>query len=180
MKKNIARLIVYGLLAFAWCIYLRWNYDQAHNGKKVQHINCVNNLKQIGLALKIWSGDNGDKFPFDTSTNAGGTLELCDRDKDGFDNNAYLFLQAMSNELSTTKLLICPLDHSKKWAADWASLTASNITYRFRSGYKISSTNPREILAICPADGNILYCDGTVSDKNGKAPAEDPNAMQVR
>jgi len=179
MKKNILRVIVYSLIAFAWCMYLRWNYDQAHNGKKIQHINCVNNLVQVGFALKIWSGDNGGNFPFNTSTNAGGTLELCATDKEGFDINTCLFLQVMSNELLTTKLLICPLDHSKKWASDWANLTASNITYRFRSGYKVSPTNPREILAVCPIDGNILYCDGTVSDKNGKVPVDNEHEMQV-
>ncbi|HEV2694772.1 MAG TPA: hypothetical protein VG347_17890 [Verrucomicrobiae bacterium] len=182
--KNSIRVIVVVLLAVAVLSYLHWyrgwHMEQMERAGHHGGINCVNNLKQIGLAFKIWSGDNADKFPFSTSTNAGGTLELCAPDKDGFDGNAYLFLRAMSNELSATKLLICPLDHDKKAAVDWPSLTASNITYRFRTGYKISSTNPREILAVCPLDGNVLYCDGTVADKNGKSPAEDPNALNVR
>ena len=29
--------------------------------KKAQKINCTNNLKQDGLAFRIWEGDNGDK-----------------------------------------------------------------------------------------------------------------------
>ena len=31
--------------------------------KKAQKINCINNLKQVGLAFRIWEGDNGDKYP---------------------------------------------------------------------------------------------------------------------
>lgn len=31
--------------------------------KKAQRINSVNNLKQIGLAVRIFSGDNGDRLP---------------------------------------------------------------------------------------------------------------------
>lgn len=34
---------------------------------KAQTINCVNNLKQLGLAVKIYSADNGDKFPAATN-----------------------------------------------------------------------------------------------------------------
>jgi len=71
----------------------------------------------------------------------------------------------MSNELSTTKLLICPLDHSKTVAANWANVTASNITYRFRSGSDVSFGNSKQVLAVCPIDGNILYADGKVESK---------------
>src|SRR5947209_5943377 len=42
---------------------------------KAQRIQCVNNLKQDGLAYRIWAGDNGDKYPMQVSTNKGGSLE---------------------------------------------------------------------------------------------------------
>lgn len=50
--------------------------------RKAQKINSVNNLKQIGLAARIFSGDNGDRLP--TS------------------------FEEMSNELSTTKITYDP------------------------------------------------------------------------
>lgn len=34
---------------------------------RAQTINCVSNLKQLGLAVRIYSGDNGDKYPSATN-----------------------------------------------------------------------------------------------------------------
>src|ERR1035441_2819767 len=73
-------------------------------------VSCQNNLKQIGLSLRTWAIDNDGQFPFNVSTNAGGTRELCARGGDGFDTNAALHFQVMSNELSTPLLLVCPND----------------------------------------------------------------------
>src|SRR5579884_2866800 len=30
---------------------------------KAVRIKCTSNLKQVGLAFRIWEGDNGDKYP---------------------------------------------------------------------------------------------------------------------
>ena len=30
--------------------------------RKAQRISCVNNLKQVSLAFRIWEGDNGDRY----------------------------------------------------------------------------------------------------------------------
>ena len=148
--------------------------------RKAQHISCVNNLKQIGLAFKLWAGDNGDKFPFQASTNAGGTLELCNRDTNGFDRNSLAHFLVASNELSTPLRLCCPHDRSITPVVDWSKLSASNVTYRLRTDYKVSDANPGEILAVCPIDGNILYCDGSVSGEEGKPePAYNSAVMEL-
>jgi hypothetical protein len=170
MKRNLIRLIVVVLLASAWLFYLHWNNDRVQNGRVAQKINCVNNLKQIGLAFRIWDGDHGDQYPFNVSTNAGGTMEFCAVGKDGFDSNAFLHFKAMAGEdyLRVPLLLVCPQDHSKKAATNWASLGSENVTYRLRSGKNVSDTNPHAVLAVCPVDGNVLYCDGTVMEKGVK------------
>ena len=36
-------------------------------------INCVSNLKQIGLSFRLWEGDNGDKYPMSVSVTNGGS-----------------------------------------------------------------------------------------------------------
>jgi hypothetical protein len=181
MKKNLIRLIVAGLLATLWIFYLRWNHGRIQNGPKVQKINCVNNLKQIGIAFKIWEGDHGDQYPFNVSTNTGGTMEFCAVGKDGFDGNAFLHFKAMAGEeyLRVPLLLVCPQDNSKKAAINWASLRSENVTYRLHSGRNISDASPHAILAVCPMDGNVLYCDGTVLEKSGNTSVEDEHAMHV-
>ncbi len=142
----------------------RDNRDQ----RKAQRITCENNLKVIGLAIRIWAGDHGDKYPFQVSTNAGGTLELCDRYADGFDRNALAHFLVMSNELSIPLLLCCPHDSSKTPVLNWRKLSVTNCSYRLRTDAKVSDDNPREILVVCPVDGAVLYCDGTVSRPDGK------------
>src|SRR5580700_10648376 len=40
--------------------------------QKAQRISCINNLKQVGTAYRIWSNDNGDKFPAQQTVSLGG------------------------------------------------------------------------------------------------------------
>jgi prepilin-type processing-associated H-X9-DG protein len=90
--------------------------------RKAQRINCVNNLKQDGIAFRLWEGDNGDKYPMAVSTNKGGTMEYAE------DGNAFRHFQVMSNELSTPKILVCPAD-DRTPAASFARLKNQNVSY---------------------------------------------------
>jgi len=91
----------------------------------VRKINCVNNLKQIGLAFRIWEGDNGGKYPMQLSVTNGGMMELT---ADG--KNAWLNLVMMSNELSTPKILVCPQDKEHQPpAANFSSQLAGHVSY---------------------------------------------------
>jgi hypothetical protein len=116
------------------------------------------------LAFRTWAIDNGGQFPFNVSTNAGGTMELCATGADSFDTNAALHFLVMSNELSTPILLVCPEDWSRKRAATFSSLQASNVSYRVRSGTNLNESNPTGVLVFCPIDGNTLHCDGSVTE----------------
>ena len=42
---------------------------------KAQRIKCVNNLKNVGLAFRIFATDNGDRFPMEISVSDGGSSE---------------------------------------------------------------------------------------------------------
>jgi hypothetical protein len=90
---------------------------------KAKRINCVNNVKQIGLSFRLWAGDNGDKCPMQVSTNLGGTMELVGS------GAVYPHFNVMSNELSTPKILRCWEDPGKVSATTFAGLNDSNISY---------------------------------------------------
>jgi hypothetical protein len=134
-------------------------------------VRCVNNLKQIGLAFRTWAIDNDGHFPFNVSTNAGGTLELCTRGSDGFDANAAAHFRVMSNELSTASILVCPGDSSKRPEGNFNKLQRVNVSYLVRSGTNVDETYPEELLARCPIHGHVLLCDGSV--KKGPAKESD-------
>ena len=92
--------------------------------KKAQKINCTNNLKQIGLAIRIWSGDNGDKNAMSVSTASGGAMEYVGHNglAPTVANNAGMVFMVMSNELSTPKVVYCPSDsvHSAGPSTTWS------------------------------------------------------------
>src|SRR5947207_1978216 len=148
------------------------------------HPACANNLKQIGLAFKMWALDNGERFPMSVSTNDGGTMELCSG------TNVAVHFAVMSNELSTPKLLVCPEDKERTWATNFHSnLNNSKLSYfvglnsepanlsLWLSGDRNLTSNchpTNGILALRPGDkaiwtrelhnakGNILLVDGSV------------------
>lgn len=115
----IALLVILAVLAILAAMLLP---ALATSKRKAQRIQCVNNLKQCGLAFRIWAGDNGDQYPMSVSNRFGGTLELCD------DGNAFRHFQVMSNELSTPKILICPAD-TRQPAADFVRFNNQNLSY---------------------------------------------------
>jgi len=140
-------------------------------------ITCVNNLKQVGLAFRTWAIDHDEHFPFNLSTNDGGTMELCDRRGDGLERNSAGHFRVMSNELGSPLILVCPRDGAKRAAQSFATLGPENVTYLLHSGRNATSGQPQEVLAQCPLDGNILHCDGSVTAAGGAEPERARGSM---
>jgi prepilin-type N-terminal cleavage/methylation domain-containing protein/prepilin-type processing-associated H-X9-DG protein len=107
---------------------------------KSKRINCFNNLHEIGLAFRVWEGDNGDKFPPQISVTNGGAMELLAT------GNVAACFQTMSNELSTPKVLICSEDKKHSYATNFSTgFNNGNISY-FVS-LDANETNPQMILS---------------------------------
>jgi hypothetical protein len=103
-------------------------------------IRCVNNLKQTGLAFRVWAGDHGDKLPMEISETNGGTMEFTTGP------NLFRHFQVMSNELSTPKVALCPADDLRAvGATNFGFFNNSNIS--FFLGLDTSRTNSQGILA---------------------------------
>jgi len=113
---------------------------------QASRIGCVNCLKEIGLAYKIWSGDNQDKYPNELSMTNGGVMELVAT------GNVVAVFQCMSNELSTPKILACPSDASHHWATNFSvNFMAKNLSYV--AGLDTDPSQPQGILS---GDDNLL------------------------
>ena len=112
---------------------------------KSSRIGCTSNLKQIGLSYRIWAGDYGDKYPIAISVTNGGSMEMV------ITGNVVQTFLVMSNELSTPKLLVCPQDTKRIWAADFTGLSNSNISYFVGVG----ATNEMHPQMIISGDSNF-------------------------
>lgn len=170
MKRNIVRAIVAALLIAAWGSYLYWHHERVVRGPKPQRINCFSNLKQIQIAFRLWLGDHNNQYPWNVSTNQGGTREITSVDKDGFAVDPTIHFKVMVDELQTPVILVCPKDASKSVATTFTNLCAQNITYRLHILTNTPTANSKEVLLSCPIEGNILYYDGTVK---GEVPADE-------
>lgn len=91
-----------------------------HTERPASRIKCVHNLKNVGLAFRIFATDHGDLFPAAvmlTNGIAPGSIDAL---------SVYLTL---SSELSTPKIVYCRADKKRVAAESFTNLTTKNISY---------------------------------------------------
>ncbi len=92
--------------------------------RKSARLGCVNCLKQVNIAFRLWEGDNGDKSPMQVVLTNSETMKLVTN------GNAYLLWQTVSNELKTPKVLHCPADKQQTEAKSFSQgFSDANISY---------------------------------------------------
>jgi prepilin-type processing-associated H-X9-DG protein len=101
---------------------------------------CANNLKQVGLAFRIYANDNHDLYPMRVPEAAGGAKEAVER------GELFRIFQVMSNELSVPRTVFCPAEASQRTTTtNWAALRNSNLSYFV--GLDAEDTRPNTILS---------------------------------
>lgn len=110
--------------------------------KESERMMCVNNLKQLGLAARLWAMDHKDVFPAS--------------------------LVVMSNELVSVKVLICPADSGRNLTktTQWADFEDGMSSYQFFGTGGKDDHFPESVLAKCPLHHNYLLADGSVQRIN--------------
>jgi hypothetical protein len=110
---------------------------------RAMSIRCVNNLKQLGLAVRIYATDFNDDWPSD--------------------------LKSILPYANPSKILRCPEDDSRPDVSieDLKSQTveqvASYSSYQFLApGPGKLESDPNRVLFRCPIHGHVTLCDGSV------------------
>jgi prepilin-type N-terminal cleavage/methylation domain-containing protein/prepilin-type processing-associated H-X9-DG protein len=133
----IELIVVIAAIALLIGLILPW---LAKSHVRISRIACTNNLKQVSLSFRLFATDNDERFPMQVSTNAGGTKELVDAPY-----SAFRHFLALSNELGTSFVVVCPKDQERVYATNWANL--GNRTLSYFVGLNAMETNAQSILS---------------------------------
>ena len=118
---------------------------------RARQIQCADHLRQIGLGFHGFAHDHNSQFPMAVPGEAGGSLEFVQNASvlQGHFYFSFRHFQALSNELVTPKVLVCPAD-TRLPAATFPGLKNENLSYFV--GVNAEFSRPDSILA---GDRNI-------------------------
>ncbi|MEO7298558.1 MAG: hypothetical protein ABI042_08290 [Verrucomicrobiota bacterium] len=99
-------------------------------------MNCHNNLKNIGMAVNLYSLDNQNMAPKD--------------------------LLQLTNYLTSPVVLLCPGDTTKTTPKNesWSSFDPKNVSYKLVSPGARNDTTATNELVWCPIHNCVSYKDG--------------------
>jgi len=171
-----------------------WSLQWLARPKRCGGINCVSNLKQVGLGFRMWANDHDDRFPWQVSTSDGGTLELAGTAE------AWRHFAVVSNEFSSPKILVCPEDRGRTRAGAWSAGSAwpcfsgnNNLSYfvglnavegspqTLLSGDRTLTTNGRIATGFLTLSSNspVSWVRGLLHNGVGNIGLADGSAQQV-
>ena len=103
--------------------------------EKALSVKCISNIKQIGLAARMWANDHQtDVLPSDFVT--------------------------IKNELITPRVLTCPADTARARADSWQQFDGSSVSYEMLSP-GASEREPNTVYVRCVVHGHIGLTDGS-------------------
>ncbi len=119
-------------------------------------IRCVNNMKQLGLAVRIYATDYSDDFPSD--------------------------LKSILPYANASKILRCPEDGDRPEVSiddlklQTVEQVASFSSYQFLApGPGKLETDPNRVMFRCPIHGHVTLCDGSVQ----QIPLDSTNLVRI-
>ena len=115
----------------------------AQSKVQAKDVACINNLRQLGLGIRLWAGDQGDHYPWNVAASDGGA-----QGSGNWTDN----IRCCSNQVVNTKIPVCPLDLSRKFAATW-SMMEGNINVSYLVGLSFTQARTQDIVV---GDYNVI------------------------
>jgi prepilin-type N-terminal cleavage/methylation domain-containing protein/prepilin-type processing-associated H-X9-DG protein len=115
---------------------------------RAQRIECVSDLKQIGLATHLFANEHGGAFPTQVSTNNEGSREFVAAGYQLIGQPfffSYQHFRPLAEGLVTPKPLVCPADLQRWAATNFNQFNNWNLSYQI--GIVANPINPGAILA---------------------------------
>jgi hypothetical protein len=137
--------ITFGLLMVVEVISLRaevvyWPLTALDLAKqRATSINCISNLKRIGLAARIWSSEHNGQCPAS--------------------------IQVFTNELDSPSVLFCPANVAHQAVTNWNDVDWSQIDYEWVP--QANWNNPDDIICRCRIHDNVVLVDGSPRESGG-------------
>ena len=114
--------------------------SRSQAARKSRNEACLNNLRQVGIAFRLWEADSCDDFPMHYSKVQVGTREFIGT------GQVFVHFLTVSNELGSPKILVCPADKQKTVAPNFnEGFSDANASYFL--GLDASEALPKSILA---------------------------------
>lgn len=88
---------------------------------KARRIKCVNNLKNVGLAFRIYASDHMERFPWELS-DQNGEIRI------NYSSDPTTYIRAVTDELSIPKIVNCPAD-TRFVVTNWSEFSRTNLSY---------------------------------------------------
>jgi Tfp pilus assembly protein PilE len=104
-QKGFTRIELFVVISAIVVLFMMVSLMPAKSNAKAYRMKCSSNLKQIALAFRIYADDNNGKFPWiPKSSGTDFTNQL----------QVWQYFQIISNELGSTKILLCPQEDGSK------------------------------------------------------------------
>ena len=104
--------------------------------ERAQSLQCTSNLKQIGLAARLYAQSHGKTFPPD--------------------------MVSMKDQMVTPKVLFCPAAPGGVQVTEWTQLNPTTVSYQLLNPGG-NESDPSKPLATCLIHGHVGLSDGSVN-----------------
>jgi prepilin-type processing-associated H-X9-DG protein len=98
------------------------------------NVRCLSNQKQIALGLIMYEDDHHGEFPWQ-GLNTNGAVSAFIRD-----GRAASQFKVLSNYLNYTQVFLCPSDHKRNTATNFAAMTDTTTSYFVGFGWGTNQT----------------------------------------